>query len=73
MARRDPLDRTLRDLEAAMLARFRGDLGERIVGREMRDRAPQGARTFARTDLRAQNEGAYAIVSSLYRGSKISI
>jgi hypothetical protein len=63
MAQRDPLDRTFRDRQAVMLAQFRRDIGEGIVRGEIRDRTLQRPRTPARTDLRAENKGARAVVS----------
>ena len=63
MAQRDPLDRAFADLEAVMLAQFQRDPGEGIVRREIHDRPLQRPRTPARTDLRAENKGAHAVVS----------
>jgi hypothetical protein len=62
MAQSGPLDRAFADLEAVMLAQFQLDQGEGIVRREIRDRPLQRPRTPARTDLRAQNKGAHAVV-----------
>jgi hypothetical protein len=62
MAQSDPLDRAFADLEAVMLAQFQLDQGEGIVRREIRDRPLQRPRTSARTDLRAENKRAHAVV-----------
>jgi hypothetical protein len=61
MAQRDPLDRAFPDLEAVMLAQFRGDLGEGIIGREIRDRALQRPRTPARINPRAHGKRPHAV------------
>jgi len=50
------------DFETVMFEQLHPSHGERLVGREIRDRSLQRPRTAARTDLRALSERPHAVV-----------